>query len=102
MPLPELRPDELAVFVFGPGYGELILVRVPPDVWMVVDGCGKGETTYATAALKHYGGSPRIIALTHPHDDHSRGIDEVIDSATPRPWRSCSWRATSGRSTARN
>lgn len=51
MPLPELPPDQLAIFVFGPGYGELILVRVPPDVWMVVDGCGKGETTYATAAL---------------------------------------------------
>jgi beta-lactamase superfamily II metal-dependent hydrolase len=84
VPLPELPPDELAVLVFGPGYGELILVRVPPDVWMVVDGCGEGETTYATAALQHYGGRPRIIALTHPHDDHSRGIDEVINSATPK------------------
>jgi hypothetical protein len=82
--LPELAPDHLIVLAFGPGMGELILVRVPPDAWMVVDGCGAGETDYAVATLKHYSAHPRIIVLTHPHNDHSRGLAQVIEEATPR------------------
>lgn len=84
MPLPDLAPDHLVVLAFGPGVGELILVRVPPDAWMVVDGCGAGETHYALEALTHYRARPRIVLLTHPHEDHSRGVAEVIEAWTPR------------------
>jgi hypothetical protein len=83
VPLPELAPDHLVVLVFGPGVGELILARVPPDVWMVVDGCGKGAIDYAVEALARYRGRPRLVVLTHPHDDHSRGVGKVIRDATP-------------------
>ncbi|MDC0743285.1 hypothetical protein [Polyangium mundeleinium] len=84
MPLPDLTPDHLVVLAFGPGIGELILVRVPPDAWMVVDGCGAGEACYAVEALTHYGARPRIVLLTHPHEDHSLGVAKVIDIWTPR------------------
>jgi hypothetical protein len=85
--LPDLTRDELVVLTFGPGVGELVLVRVPPDVWMVVDGCGVGRTDYATAALAHYGARPSVVLLTHSHDDHSRGLAEVVESVTPRDRR---------------
>lgn len=41
MPLPPTRDDRLLVLVFGPGTGELILVRAPGDRWLVIDGCSK-------------------------------------------------------------
>lgn len=83
MPLPVLDPDHLSVLVFGPGLGELIIVRVPPGAWMVVDGCEAGDVRYAQRVLSHYDAHPAIITLTHPHDDHSMGLLEVIDRATP-------------------
>jgi beta-lactamase superfamily II metal-dependent hydrolase len=88
--LPPLADDRLSVLVFGPGIGELILVRVPPGSWMVLDGCGVGETDYAVAVLEHYQAKPNIIVLTHPHKDHSRGVSAVIEAATP-PDRKETW-----------
>ncbi|XXY95736.1 hypothetical protein WME98_43555 [Sorangium sp. So ce296] len=56
---------------------------MPPDAWMVVDGCSAATTDYAAAVLSHYHARPRIVILTHPHDDHSGGLVSVIEAATP-------------------
>lgn len=85
MPLPRLEPEALQLFVFGPGTGELVIVRAPPDNWLVVDGCGLGGTMYAPRVLAHYGAKPDIVLFTHPHSDHYRGLQEVIDDATADP-----------------
>lgn len=91
MPLPDLPPGHLAVLAFGPGIGELVLVRVPPGSWLVLDGCGAGDTDYAAAALEHYGmARPSAIVLTHPHDDHCRGLAGLIEASTP-PDRKETW-----------
>ena len=82
MPLPDLAPEQLHVLVFGPGKGELILVRAPPDAWMVVDGCGAGGRGYAAAVLDHYDARPRLLVLTHPHDDHSHGMGDLVRRTT--------------------
>lgn len=83
MPLPEVSDEQLLVLLFGPGIGELILVRAPGDKWLVVDGCRKqGRTWYAQRTLEHYGASPAIIVLTHPHRDHAGGVAEVVEDAT--------------------
>lgn len=71
------------MLVFGPGLGELVLVRAPPGVWMVIDGCEVADGGYGQRVLNHYEARPAIIVLTHPHDDHSKGLLEVIDAATP-------------------
>ncbi len=85
MALPALAADELHVFVFGPGTGELVAVRAPPDDWLVVDGCGAARTKYGPALLAHYRASPRLIALTHPHRDHAVGVADVVDAFTQGP-----------------
>lgn len=83
MPLPEASDAHLLVLVFGPGTGELILVRAPGNHWLVVDGCRKqGRTWYAQKALEHYGATPAIVVLTHPHRDHAGGVAEVVEDAT--------------------
>jgi glyoxylase-like metal-dependent hydrolase (beta-lactamase superfamily II) len=79
--LPALAVDELHILVFGPGTGELVAVRAPPDDWLIVDGCGVGRTKYGPALLAHYGASPRLIALTHPHRDHAVGVADVVDGS---------------------
>lgn len=83
MGLPDLPSDALAVFVFGPGSGELVAVRVPSAGWIIVDGCGPDEGSYGLRLVRHYGGDVRAILMTHPHLDHCRGVAEVIEDATP-------------------
>lgn len=85
MALPALAADELHVFVFGPGTGELVAVRAPPDDWLIVDGCGVGRTKYGPALLEHYRAKPRLVALTHPHTDHAVGVADVVDTFTQGP-----------------
>jgi hypothetical protein len=80
--LPALAADDLHVLVFGPGTGELVAVRAPPNDWLIVDGCGVGRTKYGPALLAHYGASPRLLALTHPHRDHAVGVADVVDAFT--------------------
>lgn len=85
MALPSLAAHELHVLVFGPGTGELVAVRAPPDDWLIVDGCGVGRTRYGPALLAHYRASPQLIALTHPHRDHAVGVADVVDLFTQGP-----------------
>lgn len=84
MALPALA-DALHVFVFGPGTGELVAVRAPPNDWLIIDGCGVGKTKYGPALLAHYGAAPRLIARTHPHRDHAVGVADVVDAFTQGP-----------------
>lgn len=82
MSLPDLRADALQLFVFGPGYGELVAIRAPPNHWLIVDGCAVGAVPYAPRLLAHYGARPSLVVLTHPHQDHYSGLQQVIDDAT--------------------
>lgn len=82
MPLPGLDPESLTVWLFGPGYGELVIVRAPPGNWLVVDGCSSDGARYAQRALDNYGAKPSLLLLSHPHEDHAQGLREVIERAT--------------------
>lgn len=89
MALPALAADDLQIFVFGPGTGELVAVRAPKDRWLLVDGCGAGRLRYGVELIRHYGATPSLIVLTHPHRDHASGVREVVDLATlgdPKGW----------------
>jgi len=87
--LPDLPRDALAIFVFGPGVGELVAVSVPDAGWIIVDGCGPDEGSYGLRLLRHYRADVKAILMTHPHLDHCRGVAEVIEHATkssPESW----------------
>lgn len=80
------RADVLEVSLFGPGVGECIVVHVGADEWLVVDSCmGDAGSAVALEYLDAIRISPaaviRVIA-THWHDDHIRGLTEVVDAAT--------------------
>jgi glyoxylase-like metal-dependent hydrolase (beta-lactamase superfamily II) len=72
------------VLLFGPGYGECILVHLGGGNWLLVDSCidqRSGEQP-ALEYLGRIGMDPaacvRLIVATHWHDDHVRGLARVV------------------------
>lgn len=76
--------DEVEVSVFGPGYGECIVVHVGDGDWIVVDSCIRADTREAVAInyLSRIGVDPsqavKLVVATHWHDDHVRGLAETV------------------------
>ena len=77
---------EVEVSVFGPGYGECILVHAGDDDWIIVDSCIDVTTREAVAVdyLSRIGVDPsqavKIVVATHWHDDHVRGMAATVDA----------------------
>jgi Metallo-beta-lactamase superfamily len=77
-------PEELEVTVFGPGFGECVLVHLGLNRWAVIDSCISSETE-RPAALSYFemiGVDPaiavKLIIATHWHDDHVGGISDLL------------------------
>ena len=78
------EPQEFEISVFGPGYGECVVLHLGEGQWGVVDSC-LDPITKRPAAL-HYleslgqdvESSVRFIIATHWHDDHMQGISKVF------------------------
>lgn len=75
--------DDIELHVFGPGYGEGLLIHVGQGDWIVVDSCV--DTSGQPAALKwlrRVGVNPatavKLLVATHWHDDHVRGLAEIF------------------------
>lgn len=81
-------PDQVEVSLFGPGVGESVLVHLGAGHWMVVDSCiGRGRKKPAALEyLEQLGvdASEAIVMIvaTHWHDDHVRGISQLLEVAT--------------------
>ncbi len=74
----------MEVTVIGPGYGECILLHIGKGSWIIVDSCLNSKAL--PAALKYFqdlGLNPaevvRLIVATHWHDDHIRGMGELVE-----------------------
>ncbi len=79
-------PDEVEVSLIGPGYGECVLVHFGHGAWIVVDSCIDVRTRRPVALdyLESLALDPEVVRLvvaTHWHDDHIRGLAEVIRAA---------------------
>jgi hypothetical protein len=82
--LPE--DNELEICFFGPGYGESIVVHIPSIGWGIIDSCNvKVKSKSITPALEYLLQllSPpypllSFIVLTHSHEDHYSGFDQII------------------------
>jgi hypothetical protein len=78
--MPErLHPEHLYLFIFGPGFGESILIRVPPDHWILIDSCRIAHRPAAFHVFERYPGRKTCAVLTHCHRDHYPGFCDVLD-----------------------
>jgi beta-lactamase superfamily II metal-dependent hydrolase len=76
--------DELEISLFGPGYGESVVIHLGLGRWMVVDSCIDPSTKRAAALvyLEAIGvdcaTDVKFVLATHWHDDHIRGLGEIV------------------------
>jgi beta-lactamase superfamily II metal-dependent hydrolase len=77
--------DELEVSLFGPGYGECVLIHLGLGEWLIIDSCvnqyegGNPVLDY----LKSLGIDPaeavKYIVASHWDDDHVRGLADILE-----------------------
>ena len=78
---------QLEISVFGPGIGECVVVHVGDGDWIVVDSCLNRQSGRPVALdyLRSLGvdvaSQVRLVVATHWHDDHIRGIAEILRAA---------------------
>lgn len=77
--------DELELTLFGPGYGESIVLHVGDGAWVIVDSCiDEGGAPRALRYLENLGLDPAeavvLIVATHWHDDHIRGMAKLVEA----------------------
>jgi hypothetical protein len=78
------QDDEIEISLFGPGYGESILVHFGNNNWIIVDSCidpinkKPAVLNYLLHLGIDYSNAVQLIAATHWHDDHIRGIGELV------------------------
>lgn len=82
------RPDprDVEVSVFGPGFGECVLVHLGGGDWMVVDSCVAPDGQPAALSyLKSIGVDPscvRVILASHFHKDHIAGMERLVSTCS--------------------
>ncbi len=80
------QPLEIEVSLFGPGYGECVVVHTGHGQWVVVDSCLDAQSKEPSAFiyLSKLGveleNQVKLIVATHWHDDHVRGLAAVVKS----------------------
>ncbi|EPR5818766.1 MBL fold metallo-hydrolase [Escherichia coli] len=85
MQVPTVQNSICETIVFGKGIGESIVVRLGLNEWMIIDSClNDNKRPAALDYLKEKGVNPqdevKLIVISHFHDDHIKGIAEIINS----------------------
>jgi beta-lactamase superfamily II metal-dependent hydrolase len=76
-------PHELEVSLFGPGFGESVLIHVGAGHWIVIDSCinvlsGKPVALEYLERIGVPSSSVDLIIATHWHADHIRGLSALV------------------------
>lgn len=80
--------DEIEVSVFGPGYGESLLIHVGKGCWIAIDSCidHASRRPRPLRYLEELGVDPNtavhIVVASHWHDDHVSGMHELFKAAS--------------------
>ena len=83
MPSPPSH-DEIEVSIFGPGYGESIVIHTLDDNWLIVDSCinpNSGRNIpldYLESLGVNVASNIRLVVASHWHDDHVRDLSSVV------------------------
>jgi metallo-beta-lactamase superfamily protein len=91
MPFSEMQtsgppaPGQIEVSVFGPNYGECIVVHLGNGNWIVVDSCIHEQIPVALGYFRALGIEPtnsiKAVIATHWHDDHYKGLSQILAAA---------------------
>ena len=80
--------DEFEVTVFGPGFGECLVIHVGNGRWVIVDSCvdASDRTDTRPVAEKYLRkigvdlkNQVDLIVASHWHDDHVRGLSRLVE-----------------------
>jgi beta-lactamase superfamily II metal-dependent hydrolase len=80
--------QEVEVAIFGPGFGESIVIHAGNNEWIIVDSCidtrsGRASAlTYLEEIAVDASTAVKLVVATHWHDDHIAGMSEVVRSCT--------------------
>lgn len=77
--------NEIEVSVFGPGFGECSVIHIGDGHWVIVDSCidALSKEPAALKYLRSIGAGANcvdLIVATHWHDDHVRGLSQLIQA----------------------
>ena len=78
------KPNEIEVTVFGPGYGECIVIHIGSGKWAIIDSCLDDAFEPASLSyLRSLGVSVETdvisVSASHWHDDHVKGLAKTIE-----------------------
>jgi hypothetical protein len=78
------EPDEIEVSVFGPIYGESVVLHLGGRNWFIVDSCldvdkQPAPLSYLKTLKIDIARDVKQIIVSHWHDDHIRGISNVVE-----------------------
>lgn len=82
------RSDQIEINLFGPGYGESCAIHLGSGKWVIIDSCidTMSRQPASLAYLGHIGVDPSksvaLVIATHWHDDHIRGLAQVVRECT--------------------
>ena len=85
-PVNQPASDEIEVSLFGPGYGECVLIHLGLGEWLVVDSCvnqyagGTPALDYLQTIGVDIAHAVVIVTASHWHDDHIRGLSALCVS----------------------
>lgn len=88
------RKNEFELTFFGPGFGESIVMHIPGVGWGVVDSCEFAPENDQWIPPLEYLKSQNVrclafLVLSHPHIDHLKGFEGIIDNYLGRIDRVC-------------
>jgi hypothetical protein len=89
-----LKSNLLYVIVFGPGTGESIVLHIPGDpspIWCVIDSCRIAKANPACKLLDDYDARISLLAISHPHDDHATGFDDLFQRLEANAYVGAAW-----------
>jgi len=75
--------NEIELSLFGPGFGECLLLHLGYGEWLLIDSCidQQRKEQPALAYLNQIGVDPaqsvKVVVISHWHDDHVRGLAQV-------------------------
>ena len=77
------QPEEIEVTLFGPGYGECVLLHLGYNEWVIIDSClDRTKRPPVLDYLRNLGLDPvqcvQLLVATHWHDDHIGGLGTII------------------------